>query len=140
MSFVFFFSFRNHACRVVGVTYANRWLIIVGANKTSPVPGNGLRRRHARRWILPSFKALCGDNTPIAALRGLHMVTGSTSSYKRLIELFGERMKEGKASPLLFSLWCLKLSKEISPSMGALGGLYRPTPQGYNGNRTGHGP
>ena len=36
-------------CRVVGATYAKGWLIIVGANKTSPVPGNGMRRRHARR-------------------------------------------------------------------------------------------
>ena len=58
------------------------------------------------------------------------MITSSMGSYRMLLELFGERMKEGKASPLLFSLWCLKLSKEISPSMGALGGLYRPTPRG----------
>ena len=29
-------------CRVVGATYANGWLIIVGASKTSPVPGNGI--------------------------------------------------------------------------------------------------
>ena len=36
-------------CRVVGATYANGWLIIMGASKTSPVPGNGMRRRHARR-------------------------------------------------------------------------------------------
>ena len=45
-------------CRVIGATYANGWLIIVGANKTSPVPGNGMRRRHARRRILPRFGAL----------------------------------------------------------------------------------
>ena len=45
-------------CRVVGATYANGWLIIVGANKTPPVPGNGMRQRHARRWILPRFGAL----------------------------------------------------------------------------------
>ena len=62
-------------CRVVGATYANGWLIIVGASKTSPVPGNGIRRRHARRRILPSFGALRGDNTPTAALRGLRMIT-----------------------------------------------------------------
>src|SRR3954465_5839741 len=62
-------------CRVVGATFANGWLIIVGAYKTSPVPGNGIRRRHARRRILPSFRALRGDNTPTAALRGLRMIT-----------------------------------------------------------------
>ena len=60
-----------NGCRVVGATYANGWLIIVGASKTSPVPGSGMRRRHARRRILPSFGALRGDNTPTAALRGL---------------------------------------------------------------------
>ena len=97
-------------CRVVGATYANGWLIIVGANKTSPVPGSGMRRRHACRRILPSFRALRGYNTPTAALRGLRMVTRSTSSYKRLLELFGERMKKGKASPLLLSMWCLELA------------------------------
>ena len=64
-------------CRVVGATYANGWLIIVGASKTSPVPGNGMRRRHARRRILPRFGALHGDNTPSPALRGLHMITRS---------------------------------------------------------------
>ena len=58
------------------------------------------------------------------------MITISTGSYRMLLEPFGERMKEGKASPLLFSLWCLKLSKESSLCMGALGGLYRPTPRG----------
>ena len=64
-------------CRVVGATYANGWLIIVGASKTSPVPGNGMRRRHARRRILPRFGALRGDNTPSPALRGLRMITRS---------------------------------------------------------------
>ena len=62
-------------CRGLGATYANGWLIMVGASRTSPVPGNGMRRRHARRRILPSFRALRGDNTPIAALRGLRMIT-----------------------------------------------------------------
>ena len=42
-------------CRGLGATYANGWLIMVGASRTSPVPGNGIRRRHARRRILPSF-------------------------------------------------------------------------------------
>ena len=64
-----------YLCRVVGATYANGWLIIVGASKTSPVPGSGMRRRHARRRILPSFRALRGDNTPSPALRGLRMIT-----------------------------------------------------------------
>ena len=64
-------------CRVVGATYANGWLIIVGASKTSPVPGNGMRRRHARQRILPRFEALRGDNTPSPALRGLRMITRS---------------------------------------------------------------
>ena len=62
---------------MVGATYANGWLIIVGANKTSPMPGNGMRRRHARRRILPRFGALRGDNTPSPALRGLRMITRS---------------------------------------------------------------
>ena len=48
---------------------------MVGASRTSPVPGNGMRRRHARRRILPSFGALRGDNAPTAALRGLRMIT-----------------------------------------------------------------
>ena len=87
---------KLHGCRVVGATYANGWLIIVGANKMSPVPGNGIRRRHARRQILPRFGALRGDNTPSPALRGLRMITRSTSSYKRLLELFGERRKKGQ--------------------------------------------
>ena len=71
-------------CRVVGATYANGWLIIVGASKTSPVPGNGMRCRNARRRILPRFGALRGDNTPSPALRGLRMITRSRKgSYNR---------------------------------------------------------
>ena len=62
-------------CRGLGATYAKGWLIMVGASRTSPVPGSGMRRRHARRRILPSFRALLGDNTPTAALRGLRMIT-----------------------------------------------------------------
>ena len=64
-------------CRVVGATYANGWLIIVGASKTSPVPRSGMRRRHARRRILPRFGAHRGDNNPSPALRGLRMITRS---------------------------------------------------------------
>ena len=91
-------------CRVVGATYANGWLIIVGASKTSPVPGNEIRQRHACRRILPRLGALRGDNTPTPALRGLRMITRSIRSYKRLLELSGGRRKKGKASYLL-SLW-----------------------------------
>ena len=69
-------------CRVVGATYAKGRLIIVGASKTSLVPGNGIRCKHARRRILPRFGALVGDITPNPALRGLRMITRSISSYK----------------------------------------------------------
>ena len=62
-------------CRGLGTTYAKGWLIMVGASRTSPVPGSGMRRRHACRRNLPSFRALLGDNTPTAALRGLRMIT-----------------------------------------------------------------
>ena len=70
-----FFSQASYTCRGLDTTYAKGWLIMVGASRTSPVPGNGMRRRHARRRILPSFGALRGDNTPTAALRGLRMIT-----------------------------------------------------------------
>ena len=124
---------------MVGATYANGWLTIVGANKTSPVPGNGIRRRHARQRILPSFRALRGDNTPNAALRGLRMITRWTSSYTMLLELFGGRRKKGMASLLLLLVWCLELAGGRTLCMGAPGGLYRPTPRGYNGNPAGRG-
>ena len=56
-------------------------------------PGAGKR---VARASLPRFGALRGDNTPSPALRGLCMITRSTSSYKRLLELFGERRKKGQ--------------------------------------------
>ena len=62
-------------CRGLGATYANGWLIMVGASRTSPVPGSGIRHRHVRRRTLPRFGALLGDNTPSPALRGLCMIT-----------------------------------------------------------------
>ena len=63
------------------------------------------------------------------------MITSLVGCYRMLLELFGERMREGQASLLLFSLWCLKsIQRVISLCMGTLGGLYRPTPQGYNDN------
>ena len=112
---------------------------MVGASRTSSVPGNGIRRRHARRRILPSFGALRGDNTPTAALRCLRMITRWTSSYTMLLELFGGRRKKGTASLLLLLVWCLRLAGVRTLCMGAPGGLYRPTPRGYNGNLTGRG-
>ena len=69
---------------------------MVGASRMSPVPGNGMRRRHARRRILPSFGALRGDNTPTAALRGLRMITMAKVFTQLLLELFsGGRRGQG---------------------------------------------
>ena len=62
-------------CRGLGATYANGWLIMVGASRTSRVPGSGMRRRHERRRTLPRLGALLGDNTPTPALRDLRMIT-----------------------------------------------------------------
>ena len=60
-----------------------------GANNTSPVPENRIRRIHARRRILPRFGALLGDNTPTPALRGLRMITQATMvATSLLLELF----------------------------------------------------
>ena len=73
---------------------------MVGASRTSPVPGNGMRRRHARRRILPSFGALRGDNTPTAALRGLRMITMAKCLHGCSLSCFLE-VGEGKASSLL---------------------------------------
>ena len=61
-----------------------------------------------------------------------------SSSYTTLLELFGGRRKEGMARPLLLPVWCLELAGGRTLCMGAPGGLYRPTPRGYNGNPTGH--
>ena len=56
-----------------------------------------------------------------------------------LLELFGGRRKKGTASLLLLLVWCLGLAGGRTLCMGAPGGLYRPTPRGYNGNPTGRG-
>ena len=56
-----------------------------------------------------------------------------------LLELFGGRRKKGTASLLLLLVWCLKLAGGPTLCMGAPGGLYRPTPRGYNGNPAGRG-
>src|SRR3954469_25545861 len=114
-------------CRVVGATYANGWLIYVGASKTSPVPGSGIRRRHARRRILPSFGALRGDNTPTAALRGLRMVTMVIcvqSCYSSCVLEVGE----GKASSLPSML--LSSGQRIQPFAWVLRGVYIGLPPG----------
>lgn len=41
-----------------GATYANGWIIMVGASRTSPVRGSEIRRRHVRRRTLPRVGAL----------------------------------------------------------------------------------
>ena len=87
-------------CWGLGATYANGWLIMVGASRTSPVLGNGMRRRHARRRILPSFGALRGDNTPTADLRGLRMITMTKCVHGCSLSCFLE-VGEGKSSSLL---------------------------------------
>ena len=56
-----------------------------------------------------------------------------------LLELFGGRRKKGTTSLLLLLVWCLKLAGGPTLCMGVLGGLYRPTPRGYNGNPAGRG-
>ena len=56
-----------------------------------------------------------------------------------LLELFGGRRKKDTASLLLLLVWCLGLAGGPTLCMGAPGGLYRPTPRGYNGNPTGRG-
>ena len=56
-----------------------------------------------------------------------------------LLELFGGRRKKGTTSLLLLLVWCLEIAGGRTLYMSALGGLYRPTPRGYNGNPTGRG-
>ena len=57
-----------------------------------------------------------------------------------LLELFGERMKKGKASLPLLSMWCLELLKKESPCMGALGVYIGLPPRGTMVIRLGVGP
>ena len=86
-------------CQGLGATYANGWLIMVGASRTSPVPRNGMRRRYERRQTLPRFGALLGYNTPSPALRGLRVITKAQviqwCSLRCVLEA-----EEGKASSL----------------------------------------
>ena len=110
----------------------------MGASKTSPVPGNGMRRRHARRRILPRFGALRGDNTPSPALRGLRMITRSgkvATIAPRAVWVQGRRRTRLALASL--SLWCVCYAQKPTLCMGAPGGLYRPTPRGYNCNPAG---
>src|SRR3990170_3369522 len=83
-------------CRGLDATYAKGWLIMVGASRTSPVPGSGMRRRHERQHTLPRFGALLGDNTPSPAPRGLRMITKALVSTIVLLELYARgRGKQG---------------------------------------------
>ena len=126
----------RNTCRRLGATYARGWLIMVGASRTSPVPGSGMRCRHERWRTLPRFGALLGDNTPSPALMGLLMITKTLVSTMVLLELYARgRRKQGWLSPLSM---CESSSNRLGTlCMGDQGGLYRPTSQGYNGNLTG---
>jgi hypothetical protein len=73
---------------------------MVGASRTSPVPGSEMRHRHERRRTLPRFGALLGDNTPSPALRGLRMITKALASTMVLLELYA-RGRRGHARSLL---------------------------------------
>ena len=56
-----------------------------------------------------------------------------------LLELLGSREKKNKASSCFpLSMVCVCNSKKPTLCMGAPGGLYRPTPRGYNCNPAGH--
>ena len=121
----------------MGATYAKGCLIMVGASRTSLVRGHGMRRRHERRHTLPRFRALLGDNTPSPTLRGLRMITKAKVSTKVLLELFG---RQGGARLALSSLcYVVYLYLGPNPLHGCPGGLYRPTPWGYNSNPAGRG-
>ena len=58
-----------------------------------------------------------------------------------LLELLGSREKKNKASSCFsLSMVCVRvLSWMRTLCMGAPGGLYRPTPRGYNSNPAGRG-
>src|SRR3954464_2643064 len=87
-------------CRGLGATYAKGWLIMVGASRTSSVPGSGMRRRHEHRCTLPRFGALLGDNIPSPTMRGLCMITKALVSTMVLLELYARgRTKQGSLSP-----------------------------------------
>ena len=69
------------------------------------------------------------------------MITSSVGCYRMLLELFSERMKEGQASPLLFSLCCLKsIQRVISPAWEPWGVYIGLPPRGTMVIRLGVGP
>ena len=79
---------------------------MVGASRTSPVPGSGMRRRHEHWHTLPRFEALLGDNTPSPALQGLCMLTKALVCTIVLLELYarGRRRQACSLLPLGMSL------------------------------------
>jgi len=109
---------------------------MVGASRTSPVPGSGMMRRHERRRTLPRFGALLGDNTPSPALRGLRMITKALVSTMVLLELYaGGRRRQGLLS---FPPMCKSNSNRFEPFAWVPWGVYIGLPsQGYNGNLAG---
>ena len=54
-----------------------------------------------------------------------------------LLELSDSREKKSKASSHFPLYMCVRNPKSSTLCMGALGGLYRPTPQEYKGNLVG---
>ena len=78
--------------------------------------------------------------TPLLLLCGVSAcLLDESSSYTTLLELFDGRRKKGTASLLLLLAGCLELAGGPTLCMGAPGGLYRPTPRGYNCNPAGRG-
>ena len=115
-------------CRGLGASYANGWLIMVGASRTSPVPGSGMRHRHERRRTLPRFGAHLGDNTPSPAPRGLHMIAKALVSTMVLLELYarGRRRQGLLSSPAR----CESNSNRLEPFAWEPWGVYIGLPPG----------
>ena len=84
---------------------------------------------------------LSEEITPLVLLCGVSACSlDELSSNTTLLELFGGRRKKGTTSLLLLLVGSLELAGGRTFCMGAPGGLYRPTPRGYNGNPAGRGP
>ena len=115
---------------MVGATYANGWLIIVGASKTSPVPGSGTRRYLGRLRILPRFGALRGDNTPSPALRGLRMITRSERVATNAPRAVGFKGEEEQGKLLLPSLYGVCVTLRSQPFAWMPRGVYIGLPPG----------
>ena len=101
-------------------------------------PGGGSEHELDRTRDVPRFRALRRDNTSSPALRGLRMVTKALvvqwCSLSCLLEV-----EEGRHA-LSFSRYESSSNRLGTLCMGALGGLYRPPPQGYIGTLPGVGP